>query len=188
VTLSQDRGKNVVLLFYPAAFTGVCTKEMCTVAEDFGSYQALDAEVLAISVDTPWVVTKFAAESNATFPFLSDFNKTVIEAYDVLRRDFAFGMKGVAERAVFVVNREGAITYAWRASGRVPRPRRRQGRPPRLSAPTFTTATSTHRHGAPASYVRNHSSTVEIFRRINDISLGSMLPHVEHAVTRTEVS
>ena len=113
VTLSQYRGKNVVLLFYPAAFTGVCTKEMCTVAEDFGSYQALDAEVLAISVDTPWVVTKFAAESKATFPCLSDFNKTVIEAYDVLRRDFAFGMKGVAERAVFVVNREGAITYAW---------------------------------------------------------------------------
>ncbi len=113
VTLSQYRGKNVVLLFYPAAFTGVCTKEMCTVAEDFGSSQALDAEVLAISVDTPWVVTKFAAESKATFPFLSDFNKTVIEAYDVLRRDFAFGMKGVAERAVFVVNREGAITYAW---------------------------------------------------------------------------
>ena len=113
VTLSQYRGKNVVLLFYPAAFTGVCTKEMCTVAEDFGSYQALDAEVLAISVDTPWVVTKFAAESKATFPFLSDFNKTVIEAYDVLRRDFAFGMKGVAERAVFVVNREGTITYAW---------------------------------------------------------------------------
>ena len=113
VTLSQYRGKNVVLLFYPAAFTGVCTKEMCTVAEDFGSYQALDAEVLAISVDTPWVVTKFAAESKATFPFLSDFNKTVIEAYDVLRRDFAFGMKGVAERAVFVVNREGTLTYAW---------------------------------------------------------------------------
>lgn len=113
VTLSQYRGKNVVLLFYPAAFTGVCTKEMCTVAEDFGSYQALDAEVLAISVDTPWVVTKFAAESKATFPFLSDFNKTVIEAYGVLRRDFAFGMKGVAERAVFVVNREGTITYAW---------------------------------------------------------------------------
>ncbi len=113
VTLSQYRGKSVVLLFYPAAFTSVCTKEMCTVAEDFGAYRDLNAEVLAVSVDSPWVVTKFAAESKATFPFLSDFNKSVIKAYDVVRHDFAFGLKDVAERAVYVIGPDGRIKYAW---------------------------------------------------------------------------
>jgi peroxiredoxin len=113
VTLSSYRGKQVVLLFYPAAFTGVCTKEMCTIAEDFSAYESLHATPIAISVDTPWVVTKFAAESNATFPFASDFNKTVIRDYGVLRHEFAFGMKDVAERAVFVVGPDGVIKYAW---------------------------------------------------------------------------
>ncbi len=113
ITLSSLRGKQVVLLFYPAAFTGVCTKEMCTVAEDFSAYEALNAVPIAISVDTPWVVTKFAAESKATFPFASDFNKTVTRAYDVYRQNFAFGLEGVADRAVFVVGPDGVIKYAW---------------------------------------------------------------------------
>jgi len=113
LTLSSLRGKQVVLLFYPAAFTGVCTKEMCTIAEDFSAYESLGAVPVAISVDTPWVVTKFAAESKATFPFASDFNKTVIRDYGVVRHDFAFGMKDVAERAVFVIGPDGVIKYAW---------------------------------------------------------------------------
>jgi len=113
VTLSALRGKPVVLLFYPAAFTSVCTKEMCTIGEDFAAYEALHAAVLAISVDTPWVVTKFKEETKAPFPFLSDFNKDVIRAYDVVRSQFAFGMRDVPERAVFVIDAAGVITYAW---------------------------------------------------------------------------
>ncbi len=113
LTLSSLRGKQVVLLFFPAAFTGVCTKEMCTIAEDYSTYEALNAQPIAISVDTPWTLEKFAAESNATFPFLSDFNKTVTRTYEVYREDFAFGMKGVSDRAVFVIDANGVITYAW---------------------------------------------------------------------------
>ncbi len=113
VTLSSLRGRPVVLLFYPAAFTSVCTKEMCTVGEDFSAYEGLGAAVLAISVDTPWVVTKFKDETKAPFPFLSDFNKDVIRAYDVVRHEFAYGLRDVAERAVFVIDPAGTITYAW---------------------------------------------------------------------------
>lgn len=113
LTLSSLRGKNVVLLFFPAAFTSVCTREMCTIAEDYSAYEKLNAQPLAISVDTPWTLQKFAAESKANFPFLSDFNKNVTRDYDVYREDFAFGMKGVANRAVFVVGPDGVIKYAW---------------------------------------------------------------------------
>lgn len=113
VMLSALRGKSVVLLFYPAAFTSVCTKEMCTVGEDFSAYEGLGAEVLAISVDTPWTAQKFKAETGAPFPFLSDFNKEVIAAYGVVRHAFAFGLKDVAERAVFVIGKDGTIKYRW---------------------------------------------------------------------------
>lgn len=113
VTLSALRGKPVVLLFYPAAFTGVCTKEMCAVRDDFASYESVGAQVLAISVDAPFSAQKFRAETKAAFPFLSDFNKTVVRDYDVYRENFAFGLVGVAERAVYVLDAEGSITYAW---------------------------------------------------------------------------
>ena len=113
LTLSSLRGKNVVLLFFPAAFTSVCTREMCTIADDYSAYEKLNAQPVAISVDTPWALQKFAAESKAHFPFLSDFNKTVTHAYDVYREDFAYGLKGVANRAVFVVGPDGVIKYSW---------------------------------------------------------------------------
>ena len=113
VSLESLKGKTVVIAFYPAAFTGVCTKEMCAVTEDFSAYEKLGAKVLAISVDMPWSAQKFRAETKSTFPFLSDFNKTVVKAYDVYRESFALGLVGVAERAVFVINPEGTITYAW---------------------------------------------------------------------------
>lgn len=113
VTLSSLRGRPVVLLFYPAAFTGVCTKEMCAVTEDFAAYEKLGAQVLAISVDAPWSAQKFRAETKSNFPFLSDFNKTVIRDYDVYREGFAYGLKGVAERAVYVLDASGRVTYAW---------------------------------------------------------------------------
>ncbi|MBL8604751.1 MAG: peroxiredoxin [Myxococcales bacterium] len=113
VTLSELKGKSVVLLFYPAAFTSVCTKEMCAVGEDFSAYESLNATVLAISVDMPWAAQKFKAETGAPFAFLSDFNKEVIAAYGVVRHGFAFGLRDVAERAVFVIDAEGTIRYRW---------------------------------------------------------------------------
>ena len=112
VKLSQYTGKPVVLLFFPLAFSGVCTKEMCTVAEDYSSYQDLGAEVIGISIDSPWVNQKFAEACNATFPIVSDFNKEATTAFDVLRPDLG-GLKGVSERAAFVIDRNGRIAYAW---------------------------------------------------------------------------
>jgi peroxiredoxin len=112
VQLSQYTGKPVILLFFPLAFSGVCTKEMCTVAEDYSAYQELGAEVIGISIDSPWVNQKFAEACNATFPIVSDFNKEATIAYDVLREDLG-GLKGVSERAAFVIDKNGRIAYAW---------------------------------------------------------------------------
>ncbi len=113
VKLSSFRGdKAVLVLFFPLAFSGVCTDEICSVADDYSRWTALDAEVLGISVDSPFVNGRFAKECGATFPILSDFNKTATTAYGVLNDDF-FGMRGVANRSAFVVNRDGTISYAW---------------------------------------------------------------------------
>ena len=113
VRLSDFRGeRTVVLLFFPLAFSGVCTAEMCQVAEDYSRWTGLNAEILGISIDSPWVNAKFAEETGAAFPILSDFNKDVSTAYGVLYEDF-FGMKGVSKRSAFVVDRDGIIRYAW---------------------------------------------------------------------------
>lgn len=104
--------RNVVILFFPLAFSGVCTQEMCQVQEDLEAWGKLDATVLGISVDSIWVTQRFAAEHSLSFPILSDFNKEVMTAYGVRNDDF-FGMKGVANRSVFVVDREGTIVYSW---------------------------------------------------------------------------
>jgi peroxiredoxin len=108
--LNDDRP--VVLLFFPLAFSGVCTQEMCSLADDYAAYKELGAEVVGISVDSPYVNVKFAEACNASFPILSDFNKEAITAYRVRREDLG-GLKGVAERAAFVVDREGRIAFAW---------------------------------------------------------------------------
>ena len=102
----------VVLLFVPMAFSSTCTREMCTVAEDYASYSNLGAQVFGISVDSPYVNQKWAEECGAAFPILSDFNKEATQAYDVMRADLN-GLKGVADRAVFVIDTSGKITYAW---------------------------------------------------------------------------
>ena len=113
VTLSSYRGeKNVVLLFFPLAFSSVCTDEMCRVAEDYGRWQELDAEVIGLSADSPFVTAKFAEETGAGFPIVSDFNKEAMTAYDVMYEDY-WGLRGVAKRAAFVVDRAGVIRYAW---------------------------------------------------------------------------
>lgn len=113
VRLTDYRGsKPVVLLFFPLAFSSVCTAEMCSVAENYAAWEGLDAEVIGISVDSPFVNQKFAQECNAPFPILSDFNKKASEAYGVLSENFA-GLNGVSKRSAFVVDREGIIQYAW---------------------------------------------------------------------------
>ncbi|MCX7878486.1 MAG: redoxin domain-containing protein [Ignavibacteria bacterium] len=111
VSLSSLKGKNVVLLFFPQAFTGVCTTEMCTMSENFEAYKSMNAEVLGISVDGTFVQKAFADANKITIPLLSDFNKDVIKSYDVVQVDFAHGMKEVAQRAVYVIDKEGVIRY-----------------------------------------------------------------------------
>jgi len=112
VSLSDYSGKNVVLLFYPMAYTSVCTAELCSVRDDISRYSNVGAEVFAISVDTVFTLAKFKEEQGYNFTLLSDFNKEVTQAYDVLHQDFAFGMKGVSKRASFVIDGEGKVAYA----------------------------------------------------------------------------
>lgn len=112
VSLSSYKGnKNVVILFFPLAFTGVCTKELCATRDDIGSYNNLDAEVLAISVDSFFSLKQFKERDGYNFELLSDFNKDVSASYGALYEDF-LGYKGVSKRSAFVVNKEGKIEYA----------------------------------------------------------------------------
>lgn len=113
VRLSDRVGKKqIVLLFFPLAFTGVCQDELCTVSGGLDVYEKLDAEVLAISVDSPFAQEAFAKSAGITVPLLSDFNKEVSSAYDVLFEDL-IGLKGVAKRSAFVIDRDGKIAYSW---------------------------------------------------------------------------
>ncbi len=111
-TLSSYLGKkNVLLVFFPQAFTGVCTEEMSAISDDFSSLAGDDFEVLGISVDGTFVQKAFAKANNIKIPLLSDFNKEVIRKYDTVQGEFAHGMKEVAKRSVFLVGRDGLIKY-----------------------------------------------------------------------------
>lgn len=112
VSLSDYAGKNVVVLFFPLAFTGVCTTELCSVRDSKADYESLNAEVLAISVDSLFTLEKFKAEQGYNFPLLSDWNKDVSASYGALYDEFVLGMRGVSKRSAFVVDKEGKIRYA----------------------------------------------------------------------------
>ena len=112
VSLSDYRGKNVVVLFFPLAFTGVCTAELCSVRDNIAMYNDLNTDVLAISVDTIFTLEKFKEEQNLNFKLLSDFNKDISRAYGALYEDFVLGMRGVSKRSAFVVDKEGMVKYA----------------------------------------------------------------------------
>lgn len=114
VSLDSFRGKKVVLAFYPAAFTGVCEKEVCTFRDSLSDLNGLNAVVLGLSVDSPFANNAFAAKNNLNFPLLSDPTRETITAYDVVINDFA-GVTGltVSKRAVFVINEEGVVTWEW---------------------------------------------------------------------------
>lgn len=112
IKLSDFRGRNVVLLFYPLAFTGVCTKELSLMRDSLAEYEALDAQLLAISVDSIYALEKWKHELGFNFPMLSDFNKTVSKKYDAFYKTFVYEMKGVSKRSAFVIDKDGVIRYA----------------------------------------------------------------------------
>lgn len=112
VSLADYQGKNVVILFFPLAFTGVCTTELCNMRDDIASYQNLDAEILAISVDSPFTLEQFKIQQNLNFPLLSDFNAEASAAYGALYGEFVLGMKNVSKRSAFVVDKTGTVRYA----------------------------------------------------------------------------
>ena len=114
VTLSSFKGKNVVVLFFPAANTGACTTELCTFRDELKEYESLNAQVLGISVDTHFALKMFHEKNNYNFPLLSDFNKKVIIDYDVVLDVFVpgkFDYFNTAKRAVFIVDKNGLIKY-----------------------------------------------------------------------------
>jgi len=112
VSLSDYRGKKLVLQFFPMAFTGVCTTQLCTMRDSFGFYEGMDAAVLGISVDSPFTLAKFKEDQFYQFPLLSDFNKEMSQAYGAFYEEFAFNLKGVSKRSAFVIDEEGKIIYA----------------------------------------------------------------------------
>lgn len=113
VNLADQKGSNVVLLFFPLAFTGVCTAELCNVRDNIAVYNNTNAKVFGVSVDSLFTLGKFKGEQNLNFPLLSDFNKEAAKAYGVLYETFpAFEMQGVSKRAAFVLDKEGVVRYA----------------------------------------------------------------------------
>jgi len=113
VNLADFKGKNVVILFFPLAFTSVCTAELCSVRDNITLYNNSNAQVLGISVDSLFTLDKFKKDQNLNYPLLSDFNKTASTAFGVLYDTFpAFEMAGVSKRAAFVIDKEGVVQYS----------------------------------------------------------------------------
>lgn len=102
---------NLIVLFFPLAFTSVCTAELCEMRDNIATYAGLNADIVGISVDSPFTLAKFKEEQSLPFDLLSDFNKETSTAYDSLYDTFAFGMKGVSKRSAFVVDRDKVVQY-----------------------------------------------------------------------------
>jgi peroxiredoxin len=113
-SLSEFLGKKTVLAFFPGAFTGVCTREMCAFRDSLSALNALNAQVVAVSIDSPFANKAFADHNKLAFPILSDFTRDVVKKYCGLQEDFA-GLKGysAAKRSVFVLDGAGTVKYAW---------------------------------------------------------------------------
>ena len=110
LSLSDYEGDFVVLLFFPLAFSSVCTDELCTIRDNMKLYNAMNAKVLGISIDSFFTLKAFKKAENLNFTLLSDFNKEVSRKYQVLYDDY-FGMQGVSKRAAFVIDKEGIIQH-----------------------------------------------------------------------------
>jgi len=112
VTLSGLKGKNVLLLFFPLAFTSTCTAELCSVRDNISWYNNVNASVFGISVDALHSLAKYKEEQKLNFTLLSDFNKDVSRAYNTIYEMFGYNMKGVSKRSAFVIDKEGIVRYA----------------------------------------------------------------------------
>jgi glutaredoxin-dependent peroxiredoxin len=112
VSLNELKGNNVLLLFFPLAFTSICTKELCSVRDNIGMYNNAHAKVFGISVDSPQTLAKFKEEQHLNFPLLSDFNKEASKSFGCLYEIFSGWMHGVSKRSAFVIDRNGVIQYA----------------------------------------------------------------------------
>jgi len=112
IALSDYRGRNVLLLFFPLAFTSTCTAELCSVRDNYAMYNNMNAVVFGLSTDSLFSLGKFKEEQKLNFDLLSDYNKTTSQDYDSLYEQFGFGMKGVSKRSAFVIDKEGVIQYA----------------------------------------------------------------------------
>ncbi len=112
VSLSDYKGKNVLLLFFPLAFTGTCTKELCGVRDNISQYNKSNAEVVGISVDSIYTLAKYKEEQHLNFQLFSDFNKEVSTLYGSIYQTFGFDMQGVSKRSAFLIDRDGIVRYA----------------------------------------------------------------------------
>ena len=112
ITLSELKGKNVVLLFFPLAFTSTCTAELCSMRDNLTTYNNLNAEVFGISVDSLFSLGKFKEEQKINFELLSDFNKTASKSYNTIYDSFVFEMEGVSKRSAFVIDKDGILRHA----------------------------------------------------------------------------
>lgn len=112
VSLEQFRGAPLLVLFFPLAFSDVCTKELCTIRDAMADYRSVETEVVGISVDSIFTLARFKAAEGLNFPLLSDFNKEVSRQYGALYDTFVLGMEGVSKRAAFVLDGEGIVRYA----------------------------------------------------------------------------
>lgn len=112
VTLSDLKGQNVLLLFFPLAFTSTCTAELCSIRDNISFYNDVNAKVFGISVDSLHTLAKYKADQNLNFSLLSDFNKDVSSLYGSLYEMFGYNMKGVSKRSAFVIDKNGIVRYA----------------------------------------------------------------------------
>ena len=112
VTLSDLKGQNVLLLFFPLAFTSTCTAELCSIRDNISFYNNVNAKVFGISVDSLHTLAKYKADQNLNFTLLSDFNKDVSSLYGSLYEMFGYNMKGVSKRSAFVIDKNGIVRYA----------------------------------------------------------------------------
>lgn len=112
VSLSNYKGQTVVVLFFPLAFTSTCTEELCYMRDNIAKFNDLNTTVLAISVDSPFTLKKYKEDNSLNFPVLSDFNKSTSQAYGAFYEDFVLGLKGVAKRAVFLIDKNGMLQYS----------------------------------------------------------------------------
>lgn len=111
-SLSHYRGQNIVLLFFPLAFTSTCTKELCSVRDNIEYYNKVNAKVIAISVDSLYTLARYKKDQQLNFTLLSDFNKEVSATYGSLYEKFGYNMQGVSKRSAFVIDKDGIIRYA----------------------------------------------------------------------------